>query len=197
MLRELLLGPKRFSELERSLSGVGPNRLSARLRTLQSVGVIVKTSDRRYTLTGLGEGLRTPILGLATWGLGLTGGHLPAEPRADMVALTISSMARPAHLGNQTARAEVTCADETFTITIDHRGMQTRSGPAASTDTPRLRCTGETFVDLALGRTSLEAAIDSGDATSEGDQPELAAVITAMAAAVRDARAAARAPRID
>src|SRR6266516_4261614 len=40
VVRDLLLGPRRFSDLARSLGGITPTRLTERLRHLQAVGVV-------------------------------------------------------------------------------------------------------------------------------------------------------------
>lgn len=40
MLRDLAEGPRRFSELERSLTGISPRTLSLRLRTLEDEGIV-------------------------------------------------------------------------------------------------------------------------------------------------------------
>src|SRR5918994_7977162 len=43
VIRELLLGPKRFKHLLAALPGIGSNRLSDRLRGLEDAGIIRKT----------------------------------------------------------------------------------------------------------------------------------------------------------
>ncbi len=40
MLRDLAVGPRRFSELERSLAGISPRTLSIRLRSLEEEGIV-------------------------------------------------------------------------------------------------------------------------------------------------------------
>jgi len=68
ILRELLLGPKRFTEILGRMPAIGPNRLTDRLRTLHEVGVVFKTEPAPvYALTDFGEGLRVPVLGLGLW----------------------------------------------------------------------------------------------------------------------------------
>ncbi|CAN5521265.1 winged helix-turn-helix transcriptional regulator [soil metagenome] len=85
MVRELLLGPKRFSALTDAMPGIGPNLLSKRLRELSEAGVIAQVelappaSVTAYALTDLGEELREPVESLALWGFRLLDG--PAEYR--------------------------------------------------------------------------------------------------------------------
>ena len=68
ILRELLLGPKRFTEILGRMPAIGPNRLTGRLRTLHEIGVVFKTEPTPvYALTDFGEGLRVPVIGLGLW----------------------------------------------------------------------------------------------------------------------------------
>ncbi len=70
IVRDLLLGPLRYSDFQRNLVGITPNLLSKRLRDLTDAGVIAKgaASDRLYELTELGRGLEPVILGLGAFG---------------------------------------------------------------------------------------------------------------------------------
>ena len=67
VVRELLLGPKRFKDLLTALPAMGSNRLGDRLKSLQAAGVIAKrtlppTSGAHvYELTESGERLRPAI----------------------------------------------------------------------------------------------------------------------------------------
>ena len=64
LVHDLSEGPRRFSELERSLPGISPRTLSERLRVLEQEGIIQRTTARRrvdYTLTEKGEAL-LPII---------------------------------------------------------------------------------------------------------------------------------------
>src|SRR3954447_19729070 len=72
----LLDGPRRFGELQEVVSGIAPNVLTARLRSLEEHGVVVAEpySHRplryRYELTARGEDLAEPLRLLAAWGAG-------------------------------------------------------------------------------------------------------------------------------
>jgi DNA-binding HxlR family transcriptional regulator len=76
IVRELSLGPMRFSALVRSVGGAPTDILTKRLRELEQHGVVQRRElDPRaavsvYELTDLGRGLEKPILELARWGLG-------------------------------------------------------------------------------------------------------------------------------
>jgi DNA-binding HxlR family transcriptional regulator len=75
IVRELLLGPLRFSDLDRAVGGAPTDVLTKRLRDLERDGIIERrkldppASSVAYELTELGRGLERPILELARWGL--------------------------------------------------------------------------------------------------------------------------------
>ncbi|NEB04202.1 helix-turn-helix domain-containing protein [Streptomyces sp. SID13726] len=72
ILRELLLGPKRFTKILGSMASMGPNRLADRLRSLHTIGAVSRSEPTpEYSLTDFGAGLRSLVIGLGLWGLGL------------------------------------------------------------------------------------------------------------------------------
>ena len=74
IVRELLLGPKRFTDLREALAGVSPSVLSDRLLRLEQRGVVswrrlpAPSAARVYELTGIGRALEPVVLALARWG---------------------------------------------------------------------------------------------------------------------------------
>lgn len=81
IIRELLLGPKRFGDLGPKLQGIGANLLTARLKELEANGIIEKSpcspgSKRmQYQLTRFGRGLENVLRELLRWASGLTNTH--------------------------------------------------------------------------------------------------------------------------
>ncbi|MCC4306738.1 MULTISPECIES: winged helix-turn-helix transcriptional regulator [Rhodococcus] len=77
VVRELLVGPSRYSDLNKALPGIATNLLAARLRTLEEAGVVASTdapapvSARVYSLTEWGQGLQRSLVELARWGVPL------------------------------------------------------------------------------------------------------------------------------
>jgi len=75
VIRELLLGPQRFADLRRRLSGISTSVLAARLAELEASGVLERrelpppAAREVYALTAHGESLRPILGGLARWGL--------------------------------------------------------------------------------------------------------------------------------
>jgi DNA-binding HxlR family transcriptional regulator len=77
ILRDLLSGKKRYSELQRSLDGVSPRMLAARLAMLAEKGLIAKTiyptvpPKTEYELTDIGRSAGPVIAAMAAFGTGL------------------------------------------------------------------------------------------------------------------------------
>src|SRR5438874_152553 len=74
IVRELLHGPKRYTDLAQGLPGIGTNILAARLRDLEACGVVGKrrlpppAASTVYELTEYGAGLNEALYALARWG---------------------------------------------------------------------------------------------------------------------------------
>jgi DNA-binding HxlR family transcriptional regulator len=74
VVRELMHGPKRYTDLAEHLPGIGTNILASRLRDLEARGIVAKrrlpppAASRVYELTEYGRGLRTVMRELALWG---------------------------------------------------------------------------------------------------------------------------------
>lgn len=73
IVRELLKGPHRFTELRQVLPGISPHTLTSRLRQFETHGIVIRTAYAEipprveYRLTPLGEDLRQVLDAMATW----------------------------------------------------------------------------------------------------------------------------------
>ena len=89
IVRELLLGPLRFSDLARLVGGAPTDVLTKRLRDLEEDGVVRRrdldppASARVYELTELGRGLEQPLIAMGRWGMRL-------QRLADVLDLPVS-----------------------------------------------------------------------------------------------------------
>lgn len=74
ILRDLLLGIKRFGELKRSIGGVSQKVLTAQLRDMEQGGIICRTvyaevpPKVEYSLTDLGKSLKPILDAMREWG---------------------------------------------------------------------------------------------------------------------------------
>ncbi|MBB5633674.1 DNA-binding HxlR family transcriptional regulator [Cryobacterium mesophilum] len=89
IVRDLLVGARRYSDLKEGLPRIPTNILSARLKELQAAGIVRRVPFAHgliYTLTEFGQGLEDVILALGRWGF-----HDMGEPAEDDV-ITPDSM---------------------------------------------------------------------------------------------------------
>jgi DNA-binding HxlR family transcriptional regulator len=84
VIRDLLGGVRRFSELRTSLAGISPKTLTDRLRDLEAHGLVTRTIHAEvpprveYRLTATGQRLKPVVDALAAWGATLSDG--PPNP---------------------------------------------------------------------------------------------------------------------
>jgi len=159
IVRELLLGPKRFKDLLGELPAMGTNRLSDRLKTLEADGVITKTTlpppgeAQVYVLTELGERLRQPVVSLAQWGAGLPLNERldPNTARGALLALVRCATTPPDLTRSIRETYDFTTGDERFHILVDHDRATPRSGPAPVSADVTVHCDLQTLLMLDAG----------------------------------------------
>lgn len=88
IVRDLLAGPRRYSQLQRSLAGISPRMLASRLRTLEARGLVRRKvfptvpPQTEYALTPLGHGMADVIAAMARFGETLMAGGRAGTDRA-------------------------------------------------------------------------------------------------------------------
>jgi DNA-binding HxlR family transcriptional regulator len=101
IVRDLFLGPRRYSELLKGLGGIGTDILAARLRTLQEKGIVRQVGTgraQRYELTDAGQELGPVLRELARWGadrLRLPGDPSEIPPRVPLTSLLLGATPYP------------------------------------------------------------------------------------------------------
>ena len=138
VVRELLLGPKRFTDLRAGLPHVGPDVLAQRLRELEQAGVVRRAklpppaSARVYELTDWGRALEPVVLGLGRWG---SQAPLPRERGAlgvDALVLALKTLFDRARAhGLIGSTFELRLGEEVFTLRLGEAGLDASRGPAA------------------------------------------------------------------
>lgn len=92
IVRDLLYGPRRFTDLHRSLNNITPKWLTLRLRELEAAGLVERDHEegRRevwYHLTPMGRGLGPVIGALNVWGMDYAMRPLEPDDRVDPAQL--------------------------------------------------------------------------------------------------------------
>ncbi|CAM3907116.1 winged helix-turn-helix transcriptional regulator [Smaragdicoccus niigatensis] len=167
VVRELLLGPKRFKHLLAALPAIGANRLADRLKALDEAGIVRKGTLPApagvpvYELTDDGERLREPLIALGLWGLDLPMDDRidPQSARAELIALCLTgTQTKPLESGRRDT-LEFHVGDEVFHFQLRHGWFLPRSGPSPSDPDLRIDCDLQTFMELALRSVTPAQAI--------------------------------------
>ncbi len=175
VVRELLLGPKRFTDLRAGLPNASPNVLAQRLRDLEAAGVVRRgklpppAASRVYELTDWGMELEPVIVSLGRWGA-----RSPSKPRdaalgVDSLVLSLRTMFDPQAAEGLAASYELRLGEERFYAQIDDgrfeiaRGSAERPDAIIETDPAKLAA-------LVYGGWPLAEALRSGEVEIEGDE---------------------------
>jgi DNA-binding HxlR family transcriptional regulator len=175
VIRELLMGPRRYSDLHANLPGLGTNLLAERLKFLVSIGVLrqvdLKGTGSRlaYELTDKGEQLRPLVLGLARWGMEFVGDPEPDDAaRPHWGFLAVESMLMQDHVGQMDESYEFRVDDEVFHIEVRGGTARAVRGPA---EEPAMVATTDaaTFVQIGSGRLTPLMAMVGNRLSLKGD----------------------------
>jgi DNA-binding HxlR family transcriptional regulator len=175
IVRELLLGPKRFTDLRAGLPGISPNVLSLRLDELEQAAVMRRRKLPPpfgawiYELTDWGRQLETVIVELGRWGA-----RSPALPRdaalsADSLILSFRTMFDAQAAGSFRARFELRFGDDRFHVEVFDRRIALARGAADKPDAI-LESDPNTLAAIAYDGRKLAEAVRSGDLKIIGDK---------------------------
>lgn len=174
VVRELLLGPKRFSALSGGLPGMSQNVLSQRLRELQDAGIVRRrtfgppASSQGYELTERGRELEPVLLALARWGSRIPVGSA-AELSIDALVLALQTTFDSDAAGALRARLELRIGDDCFRAEIGSGRFHISRGSAGDADAI-LAADATTFRALVFGGRTIADAVGSGDLRLDGDR---------------------------
>jgi DNA-binding HxlR family transcriptional regulator len=167
VVRDLLLGPKRFTDLRAGIPDVSPNVLGQRLRELESSGVVQRrtlpppAASRVYELTEWGYELEPVVVSLGRWG-----SRSPSHPReghlsVDSLALALKADFDPSRVVDDPAEYELRLEDSVFAVRVADGTIDVAR---ASADAPVATLTTDVDTLTALMWTDLTV----GDALEQG-----------------------------
>lgn len=180
IVRELLLGPKRFTDLRAGLAGISPNVLTQRLGELEAAFVLRRrklpppASAWAYELTDWGRELEPAVMELVRWGLRSPAFIRGAPLGVDALVLSFKALACPRRLHGRELRIQLQLEGQAFLVEAGGGELKVRRGEdeharaCATTDT-------QTLLRLAYGKADLHEALRSGKLTLSGDPAALQA----------------------
>jgi DNA-binding HxlR family transcriptional regulator len=183
VVRELLLGPKRFTDLRVGLPHASPNIVSERLRELEQVGVVHRrklpppAASQVYELTAWGKELEPVVTQLGAWG---ARSPIPPEHReigTDSIVLALRSLFDAEAADDMEVSYELRLGGEPFVVKVAGGELDLARGetvePAVAIDTEPA-----TLAALLAGQLPLAQALASGAAHVKGSTKEARRFLT-------------------
>ena len=176
VVRELLLGPKRFTDLRAGLPGISTNILADRLEMLEMSGVVRRrtlpapAASKVYELTEWGKDLEPVVAAIGRWGLRSPWRGEEDEISVDGLVVSFQTMFDPEAAGDLDASYELVLGDQGFGLEVKDGGIRVYRGAPADPDA-RIETDVETLGALVYEGGDLDEALRSGDAEVGGDRP--------------------------
>ncbi|MET7995388.1 helix-turn-helix domain-containing protein [Amycolatopsis sp. NPDC005232] len=173
VVRELLLGPKRFGDLRSGLPTISQNVLTRRIREMEQARLVERilldppANTPAYRLTTRGLQLRPVLIELSRWGV-LQSAPPGAEQSPAALLLGFSALYEPARMG-ATTTAVLTIGRENFTLTASTNGLQVEQGAVGDVDFRATGTVGALRVTLGKGGDP-KSFEDTGELTIIGDR---------------------------
>jgi DNA-binding HxlR family transcriptional regulator/putative sterol carrier protein len=175
VVRELLLGPKRFTDLRAGLPHASPTVLSERLRGLEEAGVVRRrrlpppAGSWVYELTDWGSQLEPVVTQLGAWGARAPEPPADATLGTDSAVLALKSLFDPEAAAGMSASYELRLGEDRFHVELIDGDIELHRGTLEEADAT-LDTDPETLLGLIVGECRLTEAERSGEVRIEGDK---------------------------
>jgi DNA-binding HxlR family transcriptional regulator len=184
VVRELLLGPKRFSALHRGLGAASQNVLAQRLRELEADGIVRRrrlgppAASWVYELTEEGSALEPVLIALGRWGRGrpMTS---DAQLSVDALVLALETTLDPAAAGDLETSLDLRVDDDRLEVTVAGGRLCVTRASAREPDAT-LRTDVPTLRELAFRKRRLDDAAAAGTVAIEGDRAAVQRLLDAF-----------------
>lgn len=175
LVRELLLGPKRFTDLRAGLAYLSPDVLSQRLRELEEAGILRRrtlappAASRVYELTDRGLELEPVILALGRWGSAAPFPDGDAEVGPDAAAIALKALFDAPLAGDLEARYGLRLGEDSYGIEVARGELNlARGSPEGSAAT--IETDPATLAQVLWHGRKLTDAERSGDLAIHGSR---------------------------
>jgi len=174
IVRDLLVGPKRFTDLLRGLPGIPTNVLTTRLKELEQAGIVRRKLLPRpsgsvvYDLTPYGAELEDVVVRLGRWGAKRLGNPRPDETiTVDSVIMAFRTTFRPDAARKLNATFELRFGELVLHLRVRNGKLDVAEGPLPGADL--VVETGPAIKELMSGETTPADAIANGAVRITGD----------------------------
>jgi DNA-binding HxlR family transcriptional regulator/putative sterol carrier protein len=176
VVREMLLGPKRFTDIRTGLPGLSPDVLAQRLRELEAAGVVRKrklpppAASQVYELTPAGRALEPVLIALGRWGGANAPPPLPGQGMSfDAHLVSLRTLFEPQLAEGLDTAVQLVLGDERFRAKVSGGELELERGeepsPAVTIETDA-----GTLIDIAHGRLELSDALAADRIEISGDE---------------------------
>ena len=174
IVRELLHGPKRYTDLHDGLPGIGTNILAARLRDLEAHGIVSKrklpapAASTVYELTEYGAELEEVVYALARWGARTLGPPGPDdELYPEWGVNACSALFSPEAARGLTETYVLRVNGDVFSVRLRNGSMHASTGAVEDADV-EIAMDMATFFRLTGGEVTPDDALEQGLVTVRG-----------------------------
>jgi len=185
VVRELLLGPKRFTDLRTGIPDVSPNVLGQRLRELERAGILRRrrlappAAAQVYELTEWGRELEPAVLALGAWA-----SHSPSFPAgarmgADSLVLAMKTTFQPEKAAGLQARYELRLGEIPYEIRVTGGAFEAERGEGGD-PVARIQTDPDSLASVVFGGRSLADAVKAGAVELEGNRRAVNALVRAI-----------------
>jgi DNA-binding HxlR family transcriptional regulator len=179
VVRELLLGPKRFTDLRAGMPGASPDVLAQRLRQLQEAGVVHQhklpppAGSQVYALTDWGAQLEPVITHLGRWGSRSPSMPYDADRSIDSLVLSLRALFDPSAAQGFSATIALRLGENHFRVKVADGLLHLTRGEAEQA-TATLETDPQTLAALLYRGRPLQDVLRTGEVTTAGDSGVLA-----------------------
>jgi DNA-binding HxlR family transcriptional regulator len=184
VVRELALGPRRFTDLRNALPGISPNVLAQRLHELEAASIVVRrrlpppAAARAYALTDWGTELEPILRDIGRWAA-----RSPVMPQGlplsvNSLILSLRTMFDAGRAKGVDARIELRLNEQAFRVAIADGRLDVAPGHVEAPDAV-ISCGPDALAAVVYGGEDLDKAIGSGAIRVEGD-PAVVRRLTTM-----------------
>jgi DNA-binding HxlR family transcriptional regulator len=186
VVRELLLGPKRFTDLRAGIPDISPNVLAQRLTELEESGIVRRrklappAATQVYELTDWGRDLEPAVLALGSWASRSPSFPLGAPMGADSLVLALKSTFQPAKAEGLVATYALWLGELPFKIALQDGKFEATRGEPERPDAT-IRSDPGTIAGIVFGENRLGKAVEAGEIELDGSRRAVNALFRALA----------------
>ncbi|MDQ4142514.1 MAG: helix-turn-helix transcriptional regulator [Actinomycetota bacterium] len=175
IIRELLIGPRRYSDIRAAVPAIATNLLSQRLRDLEAQGIVTRrrlpppAASSVYELTEVGRELEPAVLALIRWGRHWMLEDQPQDTfKPGWLALALRALIPPESLRDVDLVCKFWLHGEELDLHFSEKGVEVASGD--SRPSVEIETSPASLLEVAVAQRSFDSAVQEGRIAVRGDE---------------------------